>query len=295
MTPSVVDITLLAALLLATAYAVLVLVFLVPKTRALGKDMLHIMLSATLIAGLICGSFVAGGLILWIALILLGFRIGYETGFVTISPQKSYLTGSLLAASTAAITWFSAPQIIMVLITLWSLCLMRHLWAYFSAQRTDIVSQILLFPLLPFLLFAHAAGLPDYAPFVLGSYLLVETFDGYALVAGKLFGRTKAFPTLSPGKTVEGLAGGAVMLVLTAMAAAWALGLPMVPTLLLSLLVGVLTVAGDLAASRLKRQAGVKDYPVLMARQGGALDSLDSWVAAGAGLGAVLALYGVFG
>ena len=49
-------------------------------------------------------------------------------------------------------------------------------------------------------------------------------------------------------------------------------------------LVAGLAVAGDLAASRLKRMAGVKDYPVLMRRQGGVLDSLDSWIAAGAGL-----------
>ena len=65
------------------------------------------------------------------------------------------------------------------------------------------------------------------------------------------------------------------------------LGLPLLPTAGLALYVGIMSVVGDLAASRHKRIAGVKDYPQVLPRQGGLLDSLDSWIAVGGGLVAI--------
>ena len=65
------------------------------------------------------------------------------------------------------------------------------------------------------------------------------------------------------------------------------LDLPLWPAALTALLVGVLAVVGDLAASRHKRIAGVKDFPQVLPRQGGLLDSLDSWIAACAGITAL--------
>jgi len=75
------------------------------------------------------------------------------------------------------------------------------------------------------------------------------------------------------------------MLMLTAAIVGWLLaGLPALGSMTLALFVGALTVLGDLAASRLKRAAGVKDYPHLMRHQGGLLDITDAWIASGAGV-----------
>ena len=101
---------------------------------------------------------------------------------------------------------------------------------------------------------------------------------------------------LSPNKTVEGPACGTVMLMLTAaLAGALLAGLPLATSALVALFCGVLAVAGDLAASRLKRAAGVKDYPAVLPLQGGLLDIADAWIATGAGLVALLALTGGLG
>ena len=116
----------------------------------------------------------------------------------------------------------------------------------------------------------------------------VKSNDIGAYFAGRLAGRTKLAPVLSPGKTWEGLAGGfavstlATMGVLGPMAdwlgceaptagARWLLG-----CVLYASLVGAAGVAGDLAVSLLKRDASLKNSSTWMPGFGGVLDLLDS-------------------
>ncbi|MCX7350442.1 MAG: phosphatidate cytidylyltransferase, partial [Alphaproteobacteria bacterium] len=129
------------------------------------------------------------------------------------------------------------------------------------------------------------------APVLVLAFFLVEVFDSFSLLGGKLYGRTPLVPRLSPRKTWEGLAtgGGALAIALLSLVA-W-LGLPLLPMLLAGLVVVVAAIAGDFLGSLAKRRAGVKDYPAVMAVQGGLLDIIDSWLVAGpclAGLAALL-------
>jgi phosphatidate cytidylyltransferase len=168
---------------------------------------------------------------------------------------------------------------------LWCLLFAGQLLAP-SATRSA-ASDVLLFPLLPLALLAYGAAQTELTALMLAAYVLVEIFDSFALLFGSLLGRTKAFPILSPNKTIEGLAGGALALVIALVAAAAIWEFSPIKAAATALFVGALAVAGDLAASRHKRIAGVKDYPKVLARQGGLLDSLDSWVAASGGLVAI--------
>lgn len=143
--------------------------------------------------------------------------------------------------------------------------------------------KLLAFPGVPLVIFVSAGIAGGHAAWLLLAFLFVETFDSYALLGGKVFGRTKAFPTLSPNKTIEGLAAGTVMLMATAGLGALVLAAPLLPAMGLALLTLPLAVAGDLLASRIKRQAGVKDYPAVLPRQGGVFDITDAWITTGAG------------
>ncbi|MHB8666996.1 MAG: phosphatidate cytidylyltransferase [Burkholderiales bacterium] len=114
--------------------------------------------------------------------------------------------------------------------------------------------------------------------------------DTAAYFAGRRFGRHKLAPSISPGKTWEGV-GGAVLAV-SAYAALWSFtGQAYFPQLLQStrfgafgvlLLLWLLTAAGiygDLFESAMKRRAGVKDSGVLVPGHGGVLDRIDALTA----------------
>ena len=106
--------------------------------------------------------------------------------------------------------------------------------------------------------------------------------DTGAYFAGRALGRHKLAPSVSPGKTIEGLVGGLLLaLLVTFLVATWA---PVAGHKGLLLLVAAVTVLasvlGDLFESMLKRQAGIKDSGRMLPGHGGMLDRIDSVTAA---------------
>jgi phosphatidate cytidylyltransferase len=128
-----------------------------------------------------------------------------------------------------------------------------------------------------FIRFARAAS-PRMILFV---YVVVLTFDGFSEIAGRLLGRHKLAPRVSPGKTVEGLAGGLAMAVATALPLSVWTGIGRGEASTLALLIAGSALAGDLAASWMKRACGLKDYGTWIPGHGGVLDRFDSFIAAG--------------
>ena len=112
-------------------------------------------------------------------------------------------------------------------------------------------------------------------------FLTVFTFDGFSQIAGQLVGKRPLFPTTSPNKTVEGLAGGAAFALATAWFTRDWVSLDTGQSLLAGLVLGAAALAGDYLASAYKRRHGVKDYSALLPGHGGVLDRFDSWLMAG--------------
>ena len=100
--------------------------------------------------------------------------------------------------------------------------------------------------------------------------------DTGAYLVGSAAGRHKLIPHISPGKTWEGLAGGALGAVLAAVAFAGPLRLNGLQAVALGLVVCVAAVLGDLGESMVKRAAGVKDSGSIIPGHGGLLDRMDS-------------------
>lgn len=114
-------------------------------------------------------------------------------------------------------------------------------------------------------------------------YALVWGADTGAYFAGYHFGKHKLAPTVSPGKTWEGVAGG--LLYVSALALATGLYSTWTATevaiwLGLALTTALVSVLGDLFESRIKRVAGVKDSGRLIPGHGGVLDRIDAMTAA---------------
>jgi len=113
---------------------------------------------------------------------------------------------------------------------------------------------------------------------------LIWISDTGAYLTGRACGRRKLAPSISPGKTWEGVAGGAIGCVIYAII--WAFfdsdlrarmqGIIWIPFLAGTLLLCALGVVGDLFESGLKRRAGAKDSGKLLPGHGGVLDRIDS-------------------
>ena len=118
---------------------------------------------------------------------------------------------------------------------------------------------------------------PKYVLLVLS---IVWAADIGAYFFGRRLGRTKLAPSLSPGKTWEGVIGGLLTAMVAALAGAWWLHLPAVFLVPVALSVAAISIVGDLTVSMFKRNAGLKDSGNLFPGHGGVLDRIDSVSAA---------------
>lgn len=115
--------------------------------------------------------------------------------------------------------------------------------------------------------------------------LMVWSADTFAYFGGKRFGSTKLAPNISPGKTREGVASGVIMAMLVATCYSHFLVAPlsslsqMLLLLVITILVTLISVVGDLSESKLKRAAGMKDSGDLIPGHGGILDRIDGVMA----------------
>ncbi len=111
-------------------------------------------------------------------------------------------------------------------------------------------------------------------------FVSVWMSDIGAYFAGRAFGRTKLWPSISPNKTIEGAIGGMVVAIVFAVCWSWLRPQDLAPNeaLLLGLAAAVAGQSGDMIESALKRVRNVKDSGTLLPGHGGVLDRVDSWL-----------------
>ncbi len=121
----------------------------------------------------------------------------------------------------------------------------------------------------------------DYAmggTWVVMLFIIIWVCDTAAYLIGSRFGRHKLFTRVSPKKTVEGAIGGLAFAVATAWVChvTFVQGLRLQDSLIIGAICGTIGQLSDLAESRFKRDAGVKDSSSLIPGHGGVLDRFDS-------------------
>jgi phosphatidate cytidylyltransferase len=105
---------------------------------------------------------------------------------------------------------------------------------------------------------------------------VVQFSDVMQYVWGKLLGKTKIAPGLSPSKTVEGFVGGVLTASLVGMGMWWMTPFAWWQAGIIALVIALMGFFGGLVMSAIKRDAGVKDYGHLIEGHGGMTDRIDS-------------------
>lgn len=116
---------------------------------------------------------------------------------------------------------------------------------------------------------------------LLGVMFVVWLADTAAYFSGRKFGKHKLAPSISPGKTWEGVFGALVFVTIYVSVIGWSTGLIKSNLMFAAVIViawfwVALSVMGDLFESAIKRQAGVKDSGTLLPGHGGLLDRIDA-------------------
>lgn len=193
---------------------------------------------------------------------LLAFALG------RLSPEGSLEAGRLLLL-LSAFFWLTV-------VPFW----LRARWMVKSHGKMAIVGLVVLLPT-----WYALTAIRSYGPaWLFAALLLVALADIAAYFFGRAFGKRKLAPNISPGKTWEGAYGAMFTVTVLSLAIQWWFAGPdpvrMVALLLAMPLLTLVSIAGDLFESLLKRQAGLKDSSQLLPGHGGVLDRIDSHTAA---------------
>lgn len=185
--------------------------------------------------------------------------------------------GVLLAAVTF-VSGVDASLVLKISLAWWVVALV---WTFFYPTAIPlavrwIVGVFVLVPVYLALVLLYQAD-PSILLFAL---LVVWVADSGAFFAGKTMGRVKLAPSISPGKTWEGVIGGLVAVGLLASVRSVWVGTDLSVFVPFCLAAACLSVVGDLTISMFKRNSGVKDSGTLFPGHGGVLDRIDSVAAA---------------
>lgn len=114
---------------------------------------------------------------------------------------------------------------------------------------------------------------------ILFIFILTWTFDTFAYIFGRKFGKNKIIPSISPKKSWEGLAGGYLFTIIaTCISTRYILTINPKLIIYITLLLPFTATLGDLIVSYYKRKAGVKDSGKLIPGHGGMLDRMDAFI-----------------
>lgn len=219
------------------------------------------------------------------------FRLARETGALPLEPAGIALAALLpiaVHAQRLGVYTLSLTAVVAMILVLFS----STIWLRGPLGKPLSSVSITAFGILYAGLFSYIYALRyhDYAVGALAGTVLVSlpilltwSTDVGAYAFGRLFGKKKLIPAVSPGKTVEGAVGGLgltiviCLLYVRFLLMPYAqLGLTTQGAVLFAIVVSVAAQTGDLAESLLKREAGVKDASRIIPGHGGILDRFDS-------------------
>jgi len=231
--------------------------------------------------------------ILALFVVLASWEWGHLVGLTSTAGRVGYtllVEALLLLAYVSSQAFAGFAELIFILAGLWWLVgtgwvLRYHGGTGIKPWDTTIGMIAGVMVLVPtWLALTRIHDISDAGPYLmLFVMVLIWAADSGAYFVGRKLGRHKLAPAVSPGKTVEGVFGGLAAAGVFALFCAFGFDLPtlgVVGFVLLSLVVVLFSVVGDLLESMFKRRVGLKDSGQILPGHGGMLDRIDSLTAA---------------
>ena len=195
--------------------------------------------------------------------------------FFVITPLQYYLIG---------IRWYGFFVVMIPAIAFWSVPTRiavsgetRHFLERAAKIQFGIMICVYCLSYAPALLMLRIPGFEGHSARLLFFLVLVtQMSDVLKYVFGKLMGRHRIVPRVSPNKTWEGFVGGVLTATALGSAMWWITPFNPLAAAGVSLLIALLGAAGGLVMSAIKRDADVKDFGAMIKGHGGILDRIDS-------------------
>lgn len=219
-------------------------------------------------------------MLIYLALGALGMYIANKKVNVTVRRQRwlKYFTYVIITGIVAAAIFLN--------FFIWLACaivaagFVEILLVNFKGEKRFSILSIIIYAIISAGFIVFSLSFTKQA--ILFIYFQVLLFDAFGQIIGQLFGKNLLVPEISPTKTIEGLIGGWLICIVSAMLGSEWVGLPFAQALLFGLLTGFTAFWGDLLASWFKRIKNIKDYSNWLPGQGGFLDRFDSFIFTGA-------------
>lgn len=269
---------LLGALVIAVAAATLV-------GRETASELWAVYRSEFLIVGVLL---VPAAIGVWaFTLLLLAFAWRGQVEMGALFELRGTNPAKIVAMGVAGLAiispWFGYAENILPLILVGAgIMALAGVMAPSGLTRTNLFGALvagLVFPVLCCVFAVFLRSPPEGFAWIFVVYATVEINDTFAFLSGKLIGTRRVFPKLSPGKTLEGLGAGIVTASIVGTYLAYHfLELSLVPAFLLTVLLIVAGISGDLATSALKRWRNKKDFSPVLEQHGGVLDIYDAFL-----------------
>ena len=267
-----------------------------PDKQSVGSSLAQRVLTGSGLA-----AFIAAATLLlptfWFAVLIAAFVLvgAWEwsalAGWPSAGQRIVYCAASMLVLLGAA--WLLQSQggawAVLLAGLMWWLVALAWVVRYQQGQTVDAMNYALVRLLVGWLILVPSwaavvqlHSVPALGPWMVMYLLfLIATADSAAYFVGRRLGKHRLASNVSPGKSLEGVAGALVATTIFAIVAGLAFGfVPLPGFVVVSLATVSVSILGDLSESVFKRRAGMKDSGSIVPGHGGILDRIDSYTAA---------------
>ena len=204
--------------------------------------------------------------------------------------MNELLKRGFFGAIYVVIMWYGTAfsektfQILFLILGLWSI---YEMWKLRKGKSKLVAILIVVIPFFIIQLFGmtdtNYPEMPFNPSIILLMFVLTWTFDSFAYLVGKKFGKNKILPSISPKKSWEGFFGGYLFCILASSLSFFLFKeyfnhISTLSYTLITIILPFSATTGDFIESFYKRKAGVKDSGTIIPGHGGILDRMDAFL-----------------